>query len=132
MAQKITVTLTDDLDPNKTADETIEFSLDGHHYTIDLSAGNADKLRKTFAPWVDSASKVSGRNRGRKLNAPRNTSNKDELNRIREWAVASGLKVSNRGRIPAGVVDAYHNRNLKTAQENVTEVLASAAKRVSK
>jgi len=54
VAQKVTVSLIDDLDGDK-ADETVEFGLDGKSYEIDLSTGNAGKLREfrlaaEFAP----------------------------------------------------------------------------------
>ncbi|WP_252920646.1 Lsr2 dimerization domain-containing protein, partial [Mycolicibacterium smegmatis] len=37
MAKKVTVTLVDDFDGEATADETVEFGLDGVTYEIDLS-----------------------------------------------------------------------------------------------
>ena len=43
MAKKVTVTLVDDFDGEGSADETVEFSLDGVSYEIDLSSKNADK-----------------------------------------------------------------------------------------
>ena len=48
MAQKVTVTLVDDLDGSQ-AEETVEFGLDGATYTIDLSGGNAGRLREAVA-----------------------------------------------------------------------------------
>ena len=45
MAQKITVTLEDDLDGG-TADQTGRFGLDGAEYEIDLSARNAAAFRE--------------------------------------------------------------------------------------
>jgi len=48
MAQKVEVTLVDDLDGGK-ADETISFSLDGTQYVIDLSGKNATRLRESLA-----------------------------------------------------------------------------------
>ena len=44
MAQKVMVTLVDDLDGSE-AGETVEFGLDGAFYEIDLSEGNAERLR---------------------------------------------------------------------------------------
>ena len=44
MAQKITVTLEDDLDGGP-ADQTVRFGLDGAEYEIDLSARNATAFR---------------------------------------------------------------------------------------
>ena len=46
MAQKVQVLLVDDLDGSE-ATETVAFGLDGAAYEIDLSSGNAGKLRST-------------------------------------------------------------------------------------
>lgn len=53
MAKKVTVTLVDDFDGEATADETVEFGLDGVTYEIDLSAKNAAKLRNDLKQWVE-------------------------------------------------------------------------------
>ncbi len=45
MAKKVTVTLVDDVDGEAAADESVEFSIDGVTYEIDLSSKNAEKLR---------------------------------------------------------------------------------------
>ena len=44
MAKKVTVTLVDDFDGDGPADETVEFSIDGVSYEIDLSVKNAKRL----------------------------------------------------------------------------------------
>jgi hypothetical protein len=49
MAQKITVTLEDDLDGGP-ADQTVRFGLDGAEYEIDLSARNAAALPRAAGP----------------------------------------------------------------------------------
>jgi Lsr2 len=112
MAQKVQVILVDDLDGGP-AEETVSFSLDGVAYEIDLSEANAAKLRDDFAPYVGNARKVGGRaaatrttrSRGRRGGRDSRTSD------IREWAKANGHQVSDRGRIPASVVDAYEKAN---------------------
>ncbi|CQD23504.1 DNA-bridging protein Lsr2 [Mycolicibacterium conceptionense] len=53
MAKKVTVTLVDDFDGEATADETVEFGLDGVTYEIDLSSKNAAKLRNDLKQWVE-------------------------------------------------------------------------------
>ena len=53
MAKKVTVTLVDDFDGEGPADETVEFSIDGVNYEIDLSSKNAQKLRNELKPWLD-------------------------------------------------------------------------------
>ncbi len=60
MAQKINVSLVDDVD-GSVAQETVTFSIDGVAHEIDLNAENADRLRATFAPYVAAARRVGGR-----------------------------------------------------------------------
>ena len=65
MAKKVTVTLVDDFDGDGPADETVEFSIDGVAYEIDLSARNAKKLREDLKQWIEAGRRVGGRRRGR-------------------------------------------------------------------
>lgn len=118
MAQKVTVTLVDDLDGG-TAEETVEFGIDGVSYEIDLSAGNAGKLRDSLADYVGSARK-SGAAGGRRKAAGtarragtggRASVDREQNAAIREWARKNGYNVSDRGRIPAEVLEAYHKGN---------------------
>ena len=114
MAQKVTVTLVDDLD-GSTAEETVEFGLDGASYAIDLSGNNAGRLRDALEEYVEHARRAGGRKRGTPRppgRAPRTASADREQNQaIREWARKQGMKVSDRGRIPAEVLEAYHKTN---------------------
>lgn len=105
MARKISVQLTDDLDPKLVAETTVEFGLDGAQFEIDLTHDNAEKMRRSLQPWIDSARKMSGRSRGRR---PINVGDKAELAAIRAWARDAGLKVSSRGRIPSDIRAQYH------------------------
>jgi hypothetical protein len=114
MAQKVTVTLVDDIDGSE-AEETLEFGLDGVSYQIDLSGGNAEKLREILGDYVEHARRSGGRKRatGRVVvggRAVRTASvDRDQNQAIREWARKKGYKVSDRGRIPKEVTEAYHN-----------------------
>jgi len=58
MAQKVIVSLVDDLDGKK-ADETVDFTLDGTSYQIDLSSKNATKLRGAFTSYIEAARRPS-------------------------------------------------------------------------
>lgn len=40
--------------------------------------------------------------------APRTRADREQLAAIRQWARGRGLPVGERGRIPAGIVEAYH------------------------
>ena len=114
MAQKVTVSLVDDLDGGQ-ADETVEFALDGKNYEIDLSSKNIDKLRDALAPFVAAARRAGGRRRAAQSSggggARRASVDREQNQAIREWARKRGMKVSDRGRIPAEVLDAYHQEN---------------------
>jgi hypothetical protein len=114
VAQKVTVSLIDDLDGNK-ADETVEFGLDGKSYEIDLSSGNAGKLRDALAGYVAAARRPGGRRRsggaGAAVASRRPSVDREQNQAIRDWARKRGMKVSDRGRIPADVLEAYHQEN---------------------
>jgi hypothetical protein len=117
MAQRTVVTLIDDLDDSE-ADQTVEFGLDGVTYEIDLSEKNASGLRDALADYVAHARRTAGRRGGarrstRTASAPAtrasgSTSADREQNKaIREWARTQGYEVSERGRIPSSVTEAY-------------------------
>ncbi len=117
MAQIREVRLIDDLD-GESADETVEFGLDGKSFEIDLSENNAGRLRDALAEFVASARRAGGGGRGRRAaatataTAPRRPSIDREQNQaIRDWARKRGMKVSDRGRIPSEVLEAYHQEN---------------------
>jgi len=111
MAQKVTVSLVDDLSGAQ-ADETVSFGVDGKSYEIDLSSKNADKLREALADYVAAARKPGGGRRAAAASAARRPAVDREQNQaIREWARNKGMKVNDRGRIPSEVVDAYHQAN---------------------
>ncbi|GAB3005870.1 MULTISPECIES: histone-like nucleoid-structuring protein Lsr2 [Amycolatopsis] len=115
MAQKVLVSLVDDLDGSE-ADETVEFGLDGINYQIDLSSENAEELRDALAQYVEHARRAGGRKRagGRPSAKPAASSasvDREQNQAIRAWARKNGFQVSDRGRIPSEVVEAYHKKN---------------------
>jgi hypothetical protein len=103
VATKTVVTVTDDLDGSK-AEETVHFALDGTEFEIDLSKAHAKDLRDTLEPYLSAARKTGGRRSGRRRTTP---SDKDEVRAIREWARQQGMQVSDRGRVPADIQNAY-------------------------
>ena len=112
MAKQTITVLTDDLDGGD-ADRTIEFGLDGVNYTIDLSEKNAGKFRKALDPYLAVASRVGrtsggGRIASRAVRPAR--ANRDQNQAIREWAGKNGYEVSERGRIPGSIVEAFHSQ----------------------
>ena len=123
MAQKVVVTLVDDLDESE-ADETVEFGIDGSSFEIDLSDANAAKLRDSLADYIGHARRTAGRRRsgGRGATAApaaaapaarkgggRASVDREQNQAIREWARKNTkYNVSERGRIPSEVSQAYH------------------------
>ena len=119
MAQKTIVTLIDDLTGEEAADiTTVEFALEGVSYEIDLANDNAAKLRDNLSRYVAAARKTNGRRpgtrgndrsaaRGGNGNAARSGYNRDTLRAIREWAKQNGHSVSDRGRLPLNVLNAW-------------------------
>ncbi len=114
MAQKVQVLLVDDLDGGE-ASETVSFAIDGNNYEIDLSGKNADELRDAFAKYVGSARKAgratsssTGRSSGRRSSGGSTSMDRDQAAAIRSWAKGKGLQVSDRGRIPATIIEQYN------------------------
>lgn len=115
MAQIQEIRLIDDLDGQE-ADETVEFGIDGKSYEIDLSTANAGKLRDALAEFVGSARRAGGRAKRAVATASaaparRAAVDREQNQAIREWARAHKMKVSDRGRIPSEVLEAYHQAN---------------------
>lgn len=111
MAQRVQVLLVDDID-NSDADETVTFALDGVTYEIDLNATNAAKLRDEFATWVGHARRSGGRKAtGRASSGSGSGARRKDVSAVREWARQNGHDVSERGRIPAAVQEAYDKAN---------------------
>lgn len=101
MAQRVVVTLSDDIDGGE-ASETVAFGLDGRTYEIDLNPANAKKLRGALAPYVRAGRKRSnsGRTYHRTAVAP-------DPQTVRAWAQSHGYEVPARGRIPKKVYEAF-------------------------
>src|SRR5918996_46542 len=117
MAQRTIVQLVSDLSGDEMQageGRTVEFSVDGTSYTIDLTDKEAAGFDKALAMYIQHASKTSGGGAasGRKRSSSGSRSgsgrSKDELANIRAWAQANGHKVSERGRIKQDILDAYH------------------------
>jgi hypothetical protein len=102
MAQKVHITLEDDLDGGDAA-ETVSFGLDGRSYEIDLNAKNAKAMREALSKYVAAARRAGGRSGAAKRRTQVGTSARE----IRDWARSNGRKVPDRGRIPSEVREAF-------------------------
>ncbi|MDT7745384.1 MAG: hypothetical protein QOE59_4462 [Actinomycetota bacterium] len=131
MAQKTVVSFIDDLDGESEAEGTVPFSLDGVDYEIDLTEENAEDLREIFAPYIAAARRTGGRRAsggGRSRSGSSSSSassssrsgsgsgsgiaarSRQALKEIRAWAKENGWTVSDRGRLPNNIVQAYDTR----------------------
>ncbi|MGZ4720583.1 histone-like nucleoid-structuring protein Lsr2 [Oryzihumus sp.] len=106
MAQRVVVTLEDDIDGGEAA-ETVSFALDGVSYEIDLSEANASKLRDDLASWIGHARRAGGRKTTSTARRGGGGRGGRDLSAIREWARKNDHKVSDRGRISADIQAAY-------------------------
>jgi hypothetical protein len=109
MARKVAVELLDDIDGSE-ADETLKFGLDGTNYEIDVNEKHADQLRRSLAKFILGARRV-GRigvtpSRRRTTGVPAR-SDRAQNQAIREWAKRKKIQLSDRGRIPATVIEQY-------------------------
>lgn len=111
MAQKVVVELVDDLDGTVSNDiGTVSFGLDGAEFEIDLCEDNAERLRGALADFVAAARRTGGpikRDAGPTKQAPRASADREQTKAIREWARQNGFELSDRGRIPATVIEAF-------------------------
>lgn len=124
MAKQVIYELVDDIDGTSIDEgqgESIEFSLDGVDYVIDLKNKNANDFRKKIEYYVDYATRVGGRKRKPAAAgaptvtaSPASASTKRDpaqTRAIRQWAADNGYDINDRGRIPAEIVEAYEAAN---------------------
>jgi hypothetical protein len=103
VAQRTQVLYVDDIDGSD-AKGTVRFGFDGTDYEIDLNKKHADQLAQAIGPFIAAARKVpSSRRPARGARAGRH-----DLSDVRAWARDQGIKISERGRIPAEVLAKYN------------------------
>jgi len=109
MAQKVTVTLIDDLEADGTtlADQTVQFGLDGKVHELDLSDDNAKKLREFLDRYIAVSRKPGSSPKAARASQP---ANREDTQAIRTWARENNWEVADRGRIPVEVREAYEQR----------------------
>jgi hypothetical protein len=111
MAQKVQILLTCDLDEEDVAAvETVSFSYDGNSYAFELCEEHLQEFSSTMQGYIAAARRADGAGRRPRVSAGlrgAGRSSKEDLAPVREWARANGYRVSDRGRIPGEVRDAY-------------------------
>jgi hypothetical protein len=110
MARRIVHQLVDDIDGTVLEvgeGETVLFSLDGSAFEIDLTAENAAALRDALARYVSAARSISSSRASAEAARKRRRPGQQDYSAMRAWAADNGFKVSERGRVPASVIEAY-------------------------
>jgi hypothetical protein len=114
LAQRVITQLISDLsgdDIDEGRGETVEFAYRGNSYTIDLTDKEAAGFDRAMAMYIEHATKVGGVRQRPAASAKASGAgrSKDELQNVRTWARENGYQVSERGRIKADIVAAYHS-----------------------
>lgn len=120
MAKQTIEVLVDDLTGEPIPEgkgQTVTITVNDMSTEVDLSNEHAAELQSLLAPYFNA------RSEGRKQTAPaarrsmptqRRVNNQGALKEIRKWARKNGYKVSERGRIPYPVMDAYTKAHMLT------------------
>ena len=111
MAQKVITEFIDDIDGSP-AERTFTFAVDGTNYEIDLSAENIAEFTSAIGGFIESARKVKGSKnsdarRTRSTGPESGRQSREQTQAVREWARQHGHHISNRGRIPASIQQAF-------------------------
>lgn len=110
MATVTQVTLTCDVCGKAKDVQTRTIGLDGKTYEIDLCPKDGKGLSKAAAGYVSNARTTTTRTTttrpATRENGHRARSRADTA-AIRDWAKASGMKISDRGRVPAAIFRDY-------------------------
>lgn len=107
MAKETITIVRDDLDGSEGA-SSYKFGWGNDQYEIDLSEKNAKELEDFLGRYIEKAAKVTARlPRQASTSSSKSSSNKEELQKIRQWAKDQGLEVSERGRVSQSIQDAY-------------------------
>lgn len=125
MAQKVIVTMADDIDGTEGDDvRTYHFALEKQVFKIDLRPGNYEELQKALAPFVAKAQTADpeyrravssvngaihrGATRTTHVGPPRDKASRDRAGRIRAWAMTQpDILIGEKGRIPHDVEKQY-------------------------
>src|SRR5215472_8000330 len=100
---RVDVQLEDDLTGGP-ADETIEFSLDGRAYEIDLNTRHASEFRDRLVPFTEHARLVRPQ---RARVTVRSAASRERSRQIRLWAEQRGFALAPHGRLPGNVIQQY-------------------------
>lgn len=122
MASRIIESMVDDL-TGETIEPghggTLEFTVGGATYSIDLTEKNAEEFYAVLGKYMQAGTRVSrgkrsaGNRSGRILPGPSGMPSRADLQAMRTWAREQGLAVSDRGRVPAAIQEAYRRAQMQ-------------------
>lgn len=107
----------DDTHPEHEPIKTVRFGIDGDQLEIDLCDPQERELRDLLQRYADAGRKVSptnvnGTEKSKRGEASRKVrEQREKLAAVRDFARKNGWKVSDRGRLPAEVVEAFEKVN---------------------
>jgi len=108
MATQTVTTLVDDIDGSTDGVVTCAFGLGDSHFEIDLNAAHREELENVLDKFITVSRHVRGTQRSGQRRPGRVTRTDREQTRvIRQWAKDNGHEVSERGRIPKKIIEAF-------------------------
>ena len=121
MRKEITdVQLIDDIDGSP-ATATIEFSVGGKNYIIDLSEQHAAEFNEALAPYIEHARRArrAPANKRKSRSSSEAARVKRQKNaEIRAWALENGVTVSKRGQLGQDTIAAYEAAHVAPTAES--------------
>jgi hypothetical protein len=108
MAHRVVVI--DDIDGSEAA-ETLTLTYRGTQYELDLSEEHIDELDKALARYLEVARQVQAAPQPRRRRGAQRRRAAVSTQEVRRWAREQGLEVSDRGRIPAEIMERYERES---------------------
>ncbi len=116
MARHETVVLVDDLTGNESDTvRTREFGIDGKTFEIDLDEANSNELDDVLAVYIEHARRIGGRAKRGTVTKVTGGYDHETTKQIRSWARQQGMDVSDRGRLPGNVTQAWEKAHQGSA-----------------
>lgn len=100
-------TVFDDMDDKLDADRTVPFVYDGVAYEIDLNQKNIDKLDAALTPFIGAARRTGRAPAKTQARTHAKAPASQDRDAVRHWAGKNGFRVSDKGRIPQAVQEAF-------------------------
>jgi hypothetical protein len=101
------VVLIDDIDGSSEAAETLTFSYRGTQYELDLSQEHLEELDQALSRFLEVARTVQAAPQPRRRRGAQRRTAAVSTQEVRRWAREQGLEISDRGRIPAEIMERY-------------------------